>query len=527
MSEFLILTKAQFKNFIFKRSSKKGLKIGSAFFTFILLFGLSIYYAFLYIDLFGYDKSSFFPYFIAYFAFLMTFIFGISNSQGMLFGFKDIDLLRSFPIKNHNIVLSKVIVYILIEYIYTLLFLMPALIIYGYRIVAGFTYYLYMVLGFISFPIIPLLLAATIGIFVKYISAGKKYSNLIQNLGTILFVGLIYFVSFKLGYSQGEGTSIDASYADIYFKYLFTCNWYIIAMLDNKFFYIILNTIIAFALLFIAIRFYGNNIIKINEKSNLGYHNTNFQFNKSIKSKSTFVTLLSKEFKKVFSNFMYLLNTSIGMIMLMLTSFYLCFFLSDEIKSMINSLSFLGQDIKTIIWQSVTLIVFLVSQMTCTTHVSISLEGKAFWLLKTLPITIKDIFISKILVNIMIIVVPSFITLLLFGITFHFEYIYYLVGIIFIILAAIFVSCLGLVINLYFPKLDFDNESSVIKRSLASFLGTFVPFVIAIINMILYFKFIDTLNLYYVIMFIYLILDIILIIYLYIKGPQRFFYIIN
>ena len=48
MSEYLLLTKTLFRNFLFKTSNskkKKGLKIGSAFITFIALFVLSIYYS--------------------------------------------------------------------------------------------------------------------------------------------------------------------------------------------------------------------------------------------------------------------------------------------------------------------------------------------------------------------------------------------------------------------------------------------------------------------------------------------------
>ena len=46
--------------------------------------------------------------------------------------------------------------------------------------------------------------------------------------------------------------------------------------------------------------------------------------------------------------------------------------------------------------------------LTCTTGSSISIEGKNLWILKSSPLEVKDIFISKIAVNI-ILLVPAII----------------------------------------------------------------------------------------------------------------------
>lgn len=529
MSEFLLLFKIQLQNYFFKKSNskKKGLKIGSAFVGLIVIFALSIYYAWIFMDIFSSSKESFFPYFIIYFGFFLTFMYGISNSQGMLFGFKDLDLLRSFPLKESSIIFSKISLFIFIEYLTTGLFILPALIIFGYKASYGFMYYLMLLLGYISFPIIPILLSAVIGIFVKYISAGKKYGNLIQNIGTILFVAVVYYISFKLGYSTGEGTAIEMNRNQGIFKYLITCNWYGEAALENNFISLLLLTVISFALLFVCVKLYSNIIIMINEKANQGYHNKNFKLSKNNKDNSVFGALLKKELNRVLNNFIYLLNTSLGMLILLLGSLYLCFFMRDDLKSLVNSLSFLGGDIKTIVWQVAILIIVSLGQMTCTTGVSISLEGKTMWLLKVLPITVRDIFITKILTNMIIIILPSLVSLILIGITFAFPIQYFIFGIIFILLTSIFISCLGLMSNLLFPKLDYEREAVVIKQSLSAFISIFVPFLLVIGLVILYFVFIEKFNLFYLFMVVYLLLDLLIILYLYTKGAKRFLYEIN
>lgn len=528
MSEFFLLIKYQFLNYILRSNKKKGLKIGGGVLTFLILLGLSIYYSFIYIDLFSSAKDSFFPYFMGYFCFLMTFMFGISNSQGMLFGFTDLDFLRSLPLKNKNIVASKIALFIGIQYMMAAVFLLPALTIFGIRAGFGALYYIFMIIGFISFPILPILLSSILGIFVKYISAGKKYANWIQNIGTILFVIVVYYISFSVGYAQGssDGT-INISRDQGIFKYLYTVNWYIDAMTKNKFIFLLLFTVVSFLFLYIAIQFYSKYIIKINEKASQGYHDDNFSLEKNKTTRSTFGALFFKEFNRVFTNFIYFINTTIGLFMLLGLSIYICFFVRDDISFLISSISFLGADIKTIIWQAVVLVIIMMGQMSCTTHVSISLEGKSVWLIKTLPIKTESVFLAKLLVNILIVIVPSFITLILIGITFKFSYIYFIVGSLFIIITAIFNSSLGLFINLLFPKLDYDREAAVIKQSLSAFMGVFVPFLLAIGLLIAFFLLIERFNLFYVYFALYLILDILLLTYLFTKGIDKFMKDIN
>jgi ABC-2 type transport system permease protein len=95
--------------------------------------------------------------------------------------------------------------------------------------------------------------------------------------------------------------------------------------------------------------------------------------------------------------------------------------------------------------------------------------------MKSIPVTVKQIFWSKILLNVVVILIPSLISLLMLGIAFGFGLFYYLIGIVFIIASALGVSMFGLLMNLQFPKLEYENEQEVIKQSMAAFLGVMVP----------------------------------------------------
>jgi len=109
------------------------------------------------------------------------------------------------------------------------------------------------------------------------------------------------------------------------------------------------------------------------------------------------------------------------------------------------------------------------------------------------------------------------------GLTFGFNPLYYLTGLLFIIASALGVSMFGLLMNLFFPKLEYENEQEVIKQSLAAFLGVMIP-MFAGLGMMGFF-FVNAGNnpyLFEVILLIYIILDAIQYLLLMKIGTKKF-----
>ena len=107
MNKRLLLTKVQLQNQFFATNSRRKTKISSLALTGLLLFGLSFYYSWMFLK--GMDQGAeIMPYFMSYITAAMTFVFGITSSQGMLFGFKDYDILMSMPFTKDEIMTSKV-----------------------------------------------------------------------------------------------------------------------------------------------------------------------------------------------------------------------------------------------------------------------------------------------------------------------------------------------------------------------------------------------------------------------------------
>ena len=126
--------------------------------------------------------------------------------------------------------------------------------------------------------------------------------------------------------------------------------------------------------------------------------------------------------------------------------------------------------------------------MSSTTGASISIEGKHWWILQTLPVRAKDIFTSKLKVNfavalpfmiismiiLAIVINPSPVELV-FLIVLPFAYLY-------------FMSVLGLFCNIRHPNFYWSNETEAVKNGvtglitfLVGFLFILVVFVVTIV----------------------------------------------
>ena len=99
------------------------------------------------------------------------------------------------------------------------------------------------------------------------------------------------------------------------------------------------------------------------------------------------------------------------------------------------------------------------------TNCSISLEGSAFWVIKTLPVSTKEIIKAKLKVNALFNVLPAFlsgvISTIILGAPY---YVVIIVGALAVLIASL-AGSLGMFFNLCFPLMTWKNEVEAVKRS--------------------------------------------------------------
>lgn len=107
--------------------------------------------------------------------------------------------------------------------------------------------------------------------------------------------------------------------------------------------------------------------------------------------------------------------------------------------------------------------------MTCTTSVSLSLEGKNLWILKSLPITKEEIYKGKMLFNLLLQIPTALISSALLAVRFRVTGMTLITLFVYPVAAAFAGTVWGLFINLKLPVYNWTNETTVVKQSAASF----------------------------------------------------------
>ena len=127
---------------------------------------------------------------------IITLIEGIYKSQGILFDSKDNDLLFSLPISKKKILFIRIFKLMLFQYLYNLMFLLPAIGVYIYFEHPGINFYLISFLMTFLIPILPTVVSSILGYFVKLVSSKFKSKSgsfvlvITTAISTLAIIGL-------------------------------------------------------------------------------------------------------------------------------------------------------------------------------------------------------------------------------------------------------------------------------------------------------------------------------------------------
>ena len=398
---------------------------------------------------------------------IIALIEGIYKVQGILFEAKDNDLLFSLPIKKSKILFVRILKILVFQYVFDLMFLIPAFIAYVRYENPGVSFYLISFLMTFLVPIIPTLIAVIIGYIIKAISVKLKMNKIIQTVITGLALVLVLFLAMNyqnfIGNIAQNGESINDTILSIYYPIKLYMNLINNFNILDLVMLLTINIVPLCIFILIGSKFYFKIIVKNKEiikKSNKGMNKNN------IKKNTVLMALTKKELKRYFSCQTYMLNTSFGLFISVIISVLLCIYGESLLKDMLANYE---MDASLF---SVNLIyfVFMVFAilMTFITACSVSLEGKTINITKSLPVSEKNILKSKLLMC-FIIELPFFlISDLLFIIRFTPSVIFTISLFTFTFASILLSGCIGLIVNLKHPKMDASSDTEVVKQSMST-----------------------------------------------------------
>jgi ABC-2 type transport system permease protein len=413
---------------------------------------------------------------------LVVLITGIYQGGKTLFTYKDFDQLISLPVSVSSVAASRVLLLYSYDLLFSLLLMAPAGVVYVMRADPPPLFYLIYIIFMILAPVIPLIVSAIIGTIITALSSKlKKFGTAVNIILSIGAVAAFVFVPMMIsGNTRALGNIIESLMDKISSRYPPTAMF--ISAIENMDMLSFISFVLISACLFVAfclavaVRY---RQICSRVRSMGGSKKMKME---EIRQSGVLSALYRREIRRYFSSTIYVMNTSIGLILGLIACAVLLF--GGGLAGIAGSGSDLGA-LEAVINQIAPAILSVLVCMSTTTGSSISLEGRGIWIVKSMPVKAVTAIWSKIMVNLTLTVPATLICGVLYAIAMNVTgtdlLLLFLVPLIFAVFAAVF----GIYVNLKLPKMDWQNEAEVVKQSMSAMISMFGPAIIPIAAMIL------------------------------------------
>ena len=408
---------------------------------------------------------------------LLSLISALFTSAGFLFKAKDLPVLFPLPVSHRTVLAVKFTLFYLSEVLISFISLGVAMT--TFFILDGVTPMALItgVAGIFIVPLLPMGIGVAIAFGVGMLIRNFRHKNQITTILTVAAsVALVMF--FYMGNTSepeqilATAKAITDKISSVYFPTALFVNAFQGDILSLVFFAALNILPPAILILLISPR-YSALVASFNSENT----RTDFKYTAG-RSGKPFGTFLYKEIKRVLSSANYILNSCSSMLMLGMYCI-LSFRLKNLPYEIFDGDPELAQNI---LYLAISWLILLSCGFTSTSTSSISLEAKTLWILRSAPVNMKTIFDAKALANTVIqfpvAVIAITIISIIMGFSLLKSLLLYALGTI-VMLAA---SYAGLVLNLLMPKLNWQNETQVIKQSAAA--GLYILFAMVLSTLV-------------------------------------------
>ena len=405
-------------------------------------------------------------------------VFGsIFTTQNQLYEAKDNALLLSMPIQPGKILLSRMIPLLAINLLFASIVMVPAIVVYAVWV--GFSP-LMLIMQLLSIPAVALLAQAFACIlgWLLHLAMSRINKSLASVLYMVIFLaaywGIYYnansILTSMISNSQAIAEAMNAWVWPIYAlgKGCIGSLWHGMAAISIC------------AILFAMV--YGiltATFLRTATMSHTGKKRKTLRLNHS-KVNSPIAAIVRKELGKFVATPVYLTNMGLG-ILLVPALVIAGILFRNKIKTTLALLMLTAEQFPLLIC---AILSFLISTM-CISTPAVSLEGKNLWIMKSMPVSPKDVLCGKLVTHILL-TVP---VCLLGGFTLALAYGCSPAGILLCsiipTLLALLNGLVGMTAGLKWAKFDYVNEAYPCKQSISVLVSMFgimgLPFVLGLV----------------------------------------------
>lgn len=403
-------------------------------------------------------------------SFFLTFLTVLFKSPSFLYGAKDTAMLSAMPIRSRDFILARLSVLYLFELPFHTVLFLPALIVYALVASPPVSFYGAFLVGFCFLPVVPFFLAVLFGVLIAYIASRFRF---VKAVSIVLLLALLAGFLCLL-YNPANFTFIDrmtdgsTEAAALFFQEMIDSvlggNWFFenyLAVFSGSVSSVLLFVGVSLALAVLVCLFLFRNYLRFVDAIHLPFRKKGFK-REAITASAPVWALYRRERKRYFSSVSYVVNTLTGSLFLVIASVAALVVGREGIRDALDSV-LTGLPLNFA--QAVPILMCFFIGMAPTTAVSLSLEGKNFWILQTLPVTPSAIYFSKVLVCLTTTLPAAAVSSVFLVLAFRPGWVLSLMFVLIPLSFSVFSAYFGLWLNSHFLKLDWTNETQIVKQS--------------------------------------------------------------
>ncbi|AIQ71692.1 hypothetical protein PGRAT_31975 [Paenibacillus graminis] len=398
---------------------------------------------------------------------LVGFFTTVYKASGVLFSYRDYDLVMSLPIKTSHVVASRMLQLYVLNLFFSVMVMLPAGMVYAIKVNPGALFYLFFLITLFFIQLLPIIAATIIGSCISWISSRFKASRIISLVLTFAVMIALMVGSFGMNENGQALADMGTGLAEMVFKLYPLAAVYVDAVCSYRMSSLLLFIALSVLSFMIFATVLGTRYKAIHTGLTTS-HASGKYIMKPLEASSPFRALYKKELRRYFSSSIYVLNTSMGMILLLVMSIALLFVSPEKLGERIEIPQF-SRYLSTL----APIIVSLFVTLSCTTSSAISLEGKHLWILQSSPVSKQSILLSKVAVNLTITLPIVVVSGVLLMISLRMGWTESLLLLVIPSIYACYSAMMGVIINLKLPNLEWTSEVAVVKQSAAILVSMF------------------------------------------------------
>lgn len=416
----------------------------------------------------------------------MVFYFGIFYIINSFYFNEDTEALLALPLRPWQVLGARFSVVLCYEYLTEIPFLLPPLIIFGIKSGAPFIYWFYALIAFLLVPVLPLAMATlpTV-IMMRFTNLGKR-KDLLRIFGGMTIIVLA--VGFQFLFQNASPQNIDPGFLQGLYaskdglinviSQVFPSSKFIsLALVESSSLSGFINLLyfLAFSLLaliaswMLGEKMYFQGVIGSTETIARRRQLKSSDYRKASRVSPVLLAYLFKEIRLLIRTPTFFMNCVLSNLFMPILVL-IPFLLQSRGNSEGQPLPWEGlawdPGVSIIVMAVIVGIAVFLIAVNGITATSLSREGKQFYISKFIPLSYKQQILAKLLSGFIFSGIGALLIIIVASILLKIDII--LAGIILLLtlLALVPVLETGLIIDIHWPKLDWDNEQKAVKQNL-------------------------------------------------------------